>query len=564
MVQTWSSLSADRNQWQSSRFPMADQVPCDGPSAQADLVPAGIDTEVTEGNENSASLEPAIPEAIDAIELALVGHDQDSEPITPAGIDSGVVALEFEKALPAASQPDEAVTDEKGENAVPAVESHPPESESRETDTPALQNEEIPPESEPIQVVSEQEVPAGTCPVESAMDENGDLIVTAEKRSIAAESMDVDVIPDDCHPLESVMDEKSDAQIPTAEKDATPLESENTHEKNEPLIPAGSHSDESVMDEKDQPLLPAAEKAAIPSDSMNIETETEQPIPTGCHPVELVMDGNPADYDIAVPAEVNSDIREEEPTANCCEQDNDTAKIPAGMTTGDLTKGPLDQPDGNPSQIDGGDAESVEPLTTSSETPELMNDVKIHGNMNTNAAIPAGSQSSSCPSQDATDEVPLTGLITDQLKLKVENLSQQVLHCIDHEKVTATCHPPTEAHPKMSLTLNDKEKEASPDWPPPPPPPPQFHIYRRRWLMLAMFAVVSGMNGFHWIHYPIIGSIIKHFYDITDDQVNWVSLSFMLGYPILFFPGAWICQKIVRFYRIRHLVSIITKSIRFI
>jgi len=89
---------------------------------------------------------------------------------------------------------------------------------------------------------------------------------------------------------------------------------------------------------------------------------------------------------------------------------------------------------------------------------------------------------------------------------------------------------------------NDKEKEASPDWP--PPPPPQFHIYRRRWLMLAMFAVVSGMNGFHWIHYPIIGSIIKHFYDITDDQVNWVSLSFMLGYPILFFPGAWICQKI--------------------
>ena len=74
---------------------------------------------------------------------------------------------------------------------------------------------------------------------------------------------------------------------------------------------------------------------------------------------------------------------------------------------------------------------------------------------------------------------------------------------------------------------------------------PETRVYRRRWLMLAIFSLVSALNGFHWIQYSIVGHVICVYYNVSSDQVNWTSLIFMGVYPLLIVPGAWLMQKVV-------------------
>ena len=78
------------------------------------------------------------------------------------------------------------------------------------------------------------------------------------------------------------------------------------------------------------------------------------------------------------------------------------------------------------------------------------------------------------------------------------------------------------------------------------PAVPSTKIYRRRWLMLGIFVFVSMINAFQWIQFSIITDVIVKYYQVTNDDVNWTSLVYMIVYIPLIFPGAWIMDRLVR------------------
>jgi len=73
---------------------------------------------------------------------------------------------------------------------------------------------------------------------------------------------------------------------------------------------------------------------------------------------------------------------------------------------------------------------------------------------------------------------------------------------------------------------------------------PSTKIYRRRWLMLGIFVFVSMINAFQWIQFSIITDVIANYYQVTNDDVNWTSLVYMIVYIPLIFPGAWIMDRL--------------------
>ena len=84
----------------------------------------------------------------------------------------------------------------------------------------------------------------------------------------------------------------------------------------------------------------------------------------------------------------------------------------------------------------------------------------------------------------------------------------------------------------------------------------QPRVYRRRWLMLATFVLVSAVNAFHWIQFSIITNVVMAYYGVDSQSVNWTSLVFMVAYIPLIFPGAWIMDTMVRhsfLHRLRNL-----------
>ncbi|XP_057374750.1 heme transporter FLVCR2-like [Daphnia carinata] len=76
------------------------------------------------------------------------------------------------------------------------------------------------------------------------------------------------------------------------------------------------------------------------------------------------------------------------------------------------------------------------------------------------------------------------------------------------------------------------------------PLPPQTKVYRRRWLMLVIFILVSMSSAFQWIQFSIITNLIMKYYNVDSTTVDWTSLVYMVTYIPLIFPGAWIMDKV--------------------
>ncbi|XP_067004571.1 heme transporter FLVCR2 [Anabrus simplex] len=72
---------------------------------------------------------------------------------------------------------------------------------------------------------------------------------------------------------------------------------------------------------------------------------------------------------------------------------------------------------------------------------------------------------------------------------------------------------------------------------------PECRVYRRRWLILALFVLSSMSNALQWIQYSIITHIITHYYQVSADAVNWTSMVFMVVYIPLIFPGSWLLDR---------------------
>jgi FLVCR family feline leukemia virus subgroup C receptor-related protein len=73
----------------------------------------------------------------------------------------------------------------------------------------------------------------------------------------------------------------------------------------------------------------------------------------------------------------------------------------------------------------------------------------------------------------------------------------------------------------------------------------------RRWLVLAVFSLITGLSAFNWIDYVIISDVVISFYNESlpsdearkIDAVNWFSMVYMLTYIILVFPAMFLLER---------------------
>ncbi|XP_050512593.1 feline leukemia virus subgroup C receptor-related protein 1 [Diabrotica virgifera virgifera] len=72
------------------------------------------------------------------------------------------------------------------------------------------------------------------------------------------------------------------------------------------------------------------------------------------------------------------------------------------------------------------------------------------------------------------------------------------------------------------------------------PPAPVIKVYKRRWVILAIFILYSCANAFQWIEYSIITNIVVKFYRVSTIAVDWTSIIYMVIYPFIVVPASYI------------------------
>lgn len=73
-------------------------------------------------------------------------------------------------------------------------------------------------------------------------------------------------------------------------------------------------------------------------------------------------------------------------------------------------------------------------------------------------------------------------------------------------------------------------------------------VYRIRWLILILFVFFSASNAMQWIQYSIISDVIRTYYGVSTEWVNWTSLIYMTLYIPFIFPGSYLLEKLVSNY----------------
>lgn len=58
----------------------------------------------------------------------------------------------------------------------------------------------------------------------------------------------------------------------------------------------------------------------------------------------------------------------------------------------------------------------------------------------------------------------------------------------------------------------------------------KFILYKQRWIVLAIFSLISMTNEIIWISLSSITSIVKEYYGVSYVAVNWLSMIYMLFY----------------------------------
>jgi MFS transporter, FLVCR family, feline leukemia virus subgroup C receptor-related protein len=73
----------------------------------------------------------------------------------------------------------------------------------------------------------------------------------------------------------------------------------------------------------------------------------------------------------------------------------------------------------------------------------------------------------------------------------------------------------------------------------------QFRVYKRRWIVLALYSLYCTVNAVQWLQYSIIADVIVEYYQVSYTAVNWTSIIYMLAYVVTILPGTWFFNKTV-------------------
>ncbi|PSN46609.1 putative MFS-type transporter C09D4.1, partial [Blattella germanica] len=68
-------------------------------------------------------------------------------------------------------------------------------------------------------------------------------------------------------------------------------------------------------------------------------------------------------------------------------------------------------------------------------------------------------------------------------------------------------------------------------------------IYKRRWIMLALYLSFSFVSCIQWIQYAIINNLVMKYYNVSSVAVDWTSIIFMGGFIPFIFPAMYILEK---------------------
>ncbi|XP_024889434.1 feline leukemia virus subgroup C receptor-related protein 2-like [Temnothorax curvispinosus] len=73
--------------------------------------------------------------------------------------------------------------------------------------------------------------------------------------------------------------------------------------------------------------------------------------------------------------------------------------------------------------------------------------------------------------------------------------------------------------------------------------PLKLKVYKKRWLMLAIYMIYTGSNSSQWIEYSIITNIVTRYYGVSSLMVDWTSMSFMAFYAVFIFPASYVTDR---------------------
>jgi MFS family permease len=82
--------------------------------------------------------------------------------------------------------------------------------------------------------------------------------------------------------------------------------------------------------------------------------------------------------------------------------------------------------------------------------------------------------------------------------------------------------------------------------------PDQYKVYRYRWVVLAVFMFTNLTIQVLWISYAPITGPAASFYGVTDLQIGFLAMSFMIAFIPLALPVSWVIDT----YGFRLAVSI--------
>ncbi|CAD6244045.1 GSCOCG00013220001-RA-CDS [Cotesia congregata] len=68
--------------------------------------------------------------------------------------------------------------------------------------------------------------------------------------------------------------------------------------------------------------------------------------------------------------------------------------------------------------------------------------------------------------------------------------------------------------------------------------------YKKRWIMLGLFTIYTGLSTFQWVEYSIISNIISRYYNVSSLAVDMTSMTYMFYYVILVVPGSYMAERI--------------------
>eukprot|EP00002_Diphylleia_rotans_P038059 TRINITY_DN8598_c0_g2_i1.p1 TRINITY_DN8598_c0_g2~~TRINITY_DN8598_c0_g2_i1.p1 ORF type:complete len:496 (+),score=90.89 TRINITY_DN8598_c0_g2_i1:44-1531(+) len=72
---------------------------------------------------------------------------------------------------------------------------------------------------------------------------------------------------------------------------------------------------------------------------------------------------------------------------------------------------------------------------------------------------------------------------------------------------------------------------------------PAIKLYKKRWLMLAMFCSLSMSNAVNWIAFASVATLAEEYYNVSAFEISMLSTIYMIVYAIGAFSAGWLVER---------------------